>query len=320
MVNPPVGHLVADIGGTHSRLALAADGLRAVKVFDNTGFSGLEDVIDAYLQDLDAAARPFTAAIAVACPVGEDTFRLTNLGWTVSTEALRRHFGFEALHIFNDFAAAALAIPGLGQDDVLAIGEGTAVPGRPIALIGPGTGLGVAALVPCGSGWVPVASEGGHVTLAAVTDEEEKLIAALRRKLGHVSAERLLSGPGLVLLYQCVAGTDAAGLTPEAITRLAVSGDDPVAVRVMGHFLAMLGTVAGNLALTLGAQGGVYLAGGILPDLAAQLQASPFRERFMDKGRYRDYLNAIPTVLITKEHPALAGLAAWLQEQYGGAE
>jgi glucokinase len=312
--------LVADIGGTHSRLALAAGGIHSIRVFDNAGFSGLEGVIDAYLQGVDAAARPATAAVAVACPVSGDELTLTNLGWTVSVEALRKRFGFRALHVFNDFAAAALAIPGLGPGDVLAVGGGTALAERPVALIGPGTGLGVAALVPCGRGWVPVASEGGHVTLAAVTEEEERIIGALRRRLGHVSAERLLSGPGLLLLYQSMAGTDKISLTPEAITRLAVSGDDPVAVRVMGHFLALLGTVAGNLALTLGAQGGVYLAGGILPGLAAQLQASSFRERFMDKGRYRDYLNAIPTLLITKEHPALVGLAAWLQAQPGEAE
>jgi glucokinase len=312
--------LVADIGGTHSRFALASDGIHTVRVFDNAGFSGLEDVIDTYLQGLDAAARPATAAMAVACPVRGDELTLTNLGWTVSIEALRRQFGFRALHVFNDFAAAALCIPTLGPEDVLAIGGGSALAGRPAALIGPGTGLGVAALVPCGHGWVPVASEGGHVTLAATTDEEERIIAALRRQLGHVSAERLLSGPGMILLYRSLAGTDAASLTPESITRHAVSGDDPVAVRVVDHFLAMLGTVAGNLALTLGAQGGVYLAGGILPGLAAQLRASSFRERFIDKGRYRDYLNAIPTLLITKEFPALAGLAAWLQEKPGEAE
>lgn len=306
--------LVADIGGTHSRFALAGDGVTAVRVFDNVDYHGLEDVFEAYLQELDLPATPTTAAIAVACPVDGDELTLTNLGWTVSIEALRRRFGFDDLHVINDFAAAALAIPGLGPGDVLAIGGGTPLAGRPVALIGPGTGLGVAALVPCAEDWVPVAGEGGHVTLPAATDEEERIIAALRRELGHVSAERLLSGPGLVLLYRSLAGAADPALTPEAITRLAVRGKDPAAVRAMDHFLAMLGTVAGNLALTLGARGGVYLAGGILPGLAARLQASPFRERFVNKGRYRNYLQSIPTVLITKENPALAGLAAWLEK------
>lgn len=308
--------LVADIGGTHSRFALAGgNDITSIKVFDNADYRGLQDVIEAYLQELDLPARPTTAAIAVACPVDGDELTLTNLGWTVSIEALRRRFGFDVLHVLNDFAAAALAIPTLGPEDVLTVGGGTAMAGQPVALIGPGTGLGVAALVPCGKDWVPVAGEGGHVTLPAATDEEERIIATLRHRLGHVSAERLLSGPGLALLYGCLARTTDPALTPEAITRLAVSRQDPDAVRTMDHFLAMLGTVTGNLALTLGARGGVYLGGGILPDLAAQLQASSFRERFVDKGRYRGYLQSIPTILVTKENPALMGLATWIENR-----
>ncbi|MEJ2760354.1 MAG: glucokinase [Gammaproteobacteria bacterium] len=309
--------LIGDIGGTHSRLALAGAGIRKVKVYDNAGFTGLDAIIEDYLQRLAAAERPASAALAVACPVGGDKVRLTNLGWGFSIEDYRRRFGFDTLHVLNDFAAAAMAIPALGPGDVVTIGGGEALPGRPVGVIGPGTGLGVAALVPWGETWIPVAGEGGHVTLPPATDEEDRIIAALRRRRGHVSAERLLSGPGLALLYQVLAGTEGEVPAPEAITRLALSNEDPLAARALDHFLAMLGTVAGNLALTLGAQGGVYLAGGILPDIAGRLQDSLFRERFVDKGRYREYLEAIPTQLITRDNPALLGLKRYLQERQG---
>lgn len=307
--------LIGDIGGTHSRLALAGAGISKVKVYDNAGFPGLDAVIEDYLRGLDAAERPASAALAVASPVGGDQVRLTNLGWGFSIKDYRRRFGFNALHVLNDFAAAALAIPALGNDDVVAVGGGEAVPGRPVGIIGPGTGLGVAALVPSGDTWIPVAGEGGHVTLPPATDEEDRIITTLRRRRGHVSAERLLSGSGLALLYQVLAGAEAGLPAPEAITRLALSGEDPLAVRALDHFLAMLGTVAGNLALTLGAQGGIYLAGGILPKLAARLQDSLFRQRFADKGRYRGYLEAIPTLLITRDNPALLGLKRYLEER-----
>ena len=305
--------LIGDIGGTHSRLALAGAGIRKVKVYDNAGFSGLDAIIADYLDRLDAADRPTAAALAVACPVGSDRVHMTNLGWGFSIADYRRRFGLDALHVLNDFAAAALAIPALEQGDVVKIGAGEAVPGRPVGIIGPGTGLGVASLVPCGQTWIPVAGEGGHVTLPPATDEEDRIIATLRRRRGHVSAERLISGPGLTLLYQVLAGTEDQAPAPEAITRQALSGEDALAVKALDHFLAMLGTVAGNLALTLGAQGGIYLAGGILPDLAGRLQDSPFRQRFADKGRYREYLEAIPTLLITRDYPALLGLKRYLE-------
>lgn len=309
--------LLADIGGTHSRLAVAGDGgISGVRIYDNAGFAGLEPVIDTYLEE-QGGSRPAAAALAVACPVAGDSVTLTNLGWTFGIEALRRRFGWQSLHVVNDFVAVALAVPSLEPGDVRRIGGGTAVSGRPVAVIGPGTGLGVSALVPRDGDWIPVAGEGGHVTLAPADDEESRLLAALRRDLGHVSAERLLSGAGLVRLYRLLAGTDAAP-DAAAITRRAAAGDDPVAVQVLAHFFAMLGTAAGNLALTLGAQGGVYLAGGILPRLPDLLEASPFRERFVDKGRYRDYLQAIPTFLITREQPALLGLEGYARRQAAG--
>lgn len=301
--------LIADIGGTHSRLALAGDGIEHTEVYDNAGFPGPEAIIRQYLDTVEGES-PRVAALAVAGPLDGDGIQMINLGWGFSGEGLRAAFGFQTVHLFNDFAAVAMALPSLTGDEVLTVGGGSARPDRPAAVIGPGTGLGVAALVPCGNDWSAVAGEGGHVTLPAVTEEEGRMIEAARREFGHVSAERLLSGPGLAFMYRILGNGPSPD--PEEITRRAREGGDETAVRVMDHFFALLGTVAGNLALTLGAGGGVYLAGGILPAVPELLRASAFRERFVDKGRYRDYLERIPTRLITREHPALPGLQRFL--------
>ncbi len=306
--------LIGDIGGTHSRLALCDAGIRRVRVYDNAGFGGIEEVLRAYLDDLQNP--PSAAALAVAAPVRGDRVRLINSGWSFSTVELRNRLGLETLQVLNDFAAVALAIPVLGADDLFVIAPGEARPERPAGILGPGTGLGVSALIPCGERRVAVAGEGGHVTLAPATKEEGRLIETLRKDIGHVSAERLLSGPGMVLLYRLLAGDGRADISPEVITRRAVAGEDPIAVRTLDHFLAMLATVAGNLALTLGAEGGIYLAGGILPQLAGDLDWTGFRERFVDKGRYRDYLARIPVYLMTREYPALAGLQAQLDRPH----
>jgi len=301
------GHLIADIGGTHSRLALAGETIEHITVYDNAAYSGAEAVIQHYLVGLQVK-RPTAAALAVAAPLAGDTVSMTNLGWVFSSQALCARFGFREVRLFNDFAAVAMAVPVLTPDDVLCITGGTAQADKPAGVIGPGTGLGVSALVPYGDDWIPVVGEGGHVTLAAATEEEGRIIDTVRREYGHVSAERLLSGPGLTLLYRLLADGDDTSVAPEIITRLAVSAEDAAAVRALDHFLAMLGTVAGNLALTLGAGGGIYLAGGILPSIPELLQRSLFSERFVDKGRYREYLKRIPVFLIKHPHPALAGL------------
>ncbi len=179
-------------------------------------------------------------------------------------------------------------------------------------MIGPGTGLGVSGLIPDGRRWVLVAGEGGHVTLAASTPEEDAMIGILRTRWGHVSAERVLSGAGLVNLYQAICaidGTTPRALTPADVTRAAIDGTDPTCVRVFAQFCAFLGSVAGDLALTLGATGGIYIAGGILLRFKEAFAASPFRERFESKGRFGGMLAKIPTRLILEESPALLGLA-----------
>ena len=305
---PDYPRLVADIGGTYTRLALipAGGGLDHVAEFENASFNGLAQLLEFYLRDQKPGATPRTAAFAVACPVDGDQVRMTNNGWEFSIAEYGSRFGFDDLYVLNDFVAVALSVPVLKKPDYLAIGGGEIAPDRPVGVIGPGTGLGVSALVPFGQSRIPVASEGGHVTLAAITEEESRIIRTVSERIGHVSAERLLSGPGLSLLYETLArqqGGPAVRIEAAEITRRAEEAGDTLAGRTLDIFFAMLGTVAGNLALTLGA-GGIYLAGGILP------------KRFISKGRYRDYLDRIPTRLITASYTALVGLDEYLKSGF----
>ena len=308
--------LLADIGGTYARFALqpAGGAPRELRKLECARFASVEDAAEAYLAEV-ASARPSRAAFAVAAPVLGDAVAMINHPWSFSTEAARRRLGLAELVVVNDFAAIALAIPSLSPGMLGGIGGGAAVPGAPVAVIGPGTGLGVSLLVPAKSGAVPVATEGGHVTLAATDEREAAVIARIRARLGHVSAERALSGPGLMNLYRALgelSGKPMEPPQPDAIAARALAASDPIAVEAVALFSAMLGSVAGNLALTTGARGGVYVAGGVVPKLGSLFDASAFRARFEDKGRFRDYLARIPTFVITTEVPALSGLAALL--------
>jgi glucokinase len=325
MTEPDYLWLLADVGGTNTRLAMVNTqyALTGVKVYANTAFPGLPALIRAYLDETPARLVPRVAALAVACPVVDEHIRLLNYGWEFTVSQLKQALALEELHVINDFTAIAMSIPVLREQDKLLIGGGEPRPRTPIGIIGPGTGLGVSGLIPYQGGWVPLASEGGHVTLAPLTEEEWRIIDRLQQHVGHVSAERVLAGPGLINLYHCLAeldGEQARPVTPEQVSILATSRKDPRAIRALDLYFAMLGTVAGDLALTLGAHGGIYLAGGILPKLSSALVASRFRERFVDKGRYRDYLKAIPTYLITQPFPGLVGLMAFLanrQQSHG---
>jgi len=312
--------LVADIGGTNARFALlgAKGAPTRLRVLACDDFRTLGDAVEAYLASIKIAAPPARAAIAVASPVTGDRITLTNRkSWSFSTGALQRRLGLLDLTIINDFTAIALAIPGLKPAELLKIGPGKAMTGAPVAVLGPGTGLGISLLVPDGGRWLPVATEGGHVTLPAADEEDEAVIAPLRARFGHVSAERVLSGPGLVNLYDAIsaaAGKPAAPLTPAEITDRALARDDPIAAATLDRFCALLGTVAGDLALTTGALGGVYIAGGIVPRFGRYLAKSPFRARFEAKGRFKSYLHRIPVHVVTAEQPALRGLSRLLSQ------
>lgn len=308
---------MADVGGTNVRLALVTAPAAApseVRSYRCAGFPTLQDAALAYLDELGlaATARPAVAAFALATAVGGDVFRMTNSPWTISRPEIRRALGASEVHLLNDFEALAYALPHLTAADLQAIGSGARDPRLPMAVIGPGTGLGVAGCVPTGDHWQALASEGGHATLAAVDAFEAVVLEFARREFAHVSAERLLSGIGLPLLHLAVAhanGRSAGLLTPEAISRGALQEDDADCVATLSTFCSMLGGFAGNVALTLGARGGVFVAGGIAQKLGRFFIESHFRERFVAKGRFEPYLKAIGTSLITAPTAALVGAA-----------
>ncbi len=306
--------LLADIGGTNARFAMGEkDGtIHAIKSLVCRDYASPADAARAYLHALPPASPPKRAAFALASPVGGDDIDMTNHPWTFSIEKTRMELGLDRLDAVNDFTAIALCVPYLGDGDVLRVGGGTALADAPIAVLGPGTGLGVSGLIPADGGWLPLVGEGGHATMAAANEREQKILETLRRTFGHVSAERVLSGPGLVNLHDALFHLNGPGspapATPAEIADRALCGACPVCREALDIFFEMLGTVASNLALSLGARGGVFIAGGIVPKLADALSGSGFRKRFEDKGRFKGYLSAIPTFVITHEFPAFLGL------------
>lgn len=310
---PPFPRWLGDVGGTHSRFGWvqsADSSLEDIRVYDADDHVGLEEVMR---HDLEQRGRPAppACAIGVATAITGDRVAMTNRDWAFSIDGLRRRFGFQRLEVINDFAALALAIPVLEAGELRAVGGGRAAEGAPKAILGPGTGLGVAGLTPAGEGWAPVVGEGGHATLAASDEREARVIGALRRRFGHVSGERAVSGGGLVNLYRAICeldGAPAAELDPSDVTARAMEGSDGRCVEAVDLFFAFLGSIAGNLALTVGARGGVYVGGGIVPQLGDGIDRSSFRAHFEAKGRYRDYLAAIPTwVIVSDDSPALRG-------------
>lgn len=311
--------LIADVGGTYTRLALvdATGNTGNLQLLENDDYPELADALDSYIRSLPPEHKPDAAIIAVAGPVTGDSVRITNRNWAFSAEAYRTRFGLQFLHVVNDFAAVALAISTLEPTDYLDIGGGTAVADKPVGIVGPGTGLGVSFLIPQAGRWIPVSSEGGHVTLAAADEQEEKLIAFVREQYGHVSAERLLSGPGLSLIYQVIGrlqGKTMPALTPNEILVRDEQHNDAIATQAIDLFLQMLGTVAANLAVTIAAEGGIYFAGGILPRIRQRMLNSGFRKRFITHDRYSAWLDRIPTRLIIRDHIALTGLRNYLAQ------
>ena len=309
--------LMADIGATNTRCALLDDKGREVapEIFDNADFNGVGGVLEVYLDHRRSSDRPTRAALAVAAPIGGDDVQMINIGWRFSQRELKKKLALKKLQVVNDFTAMAWALSRLKDADVAKIGGGTSVPRTTMATLGPGSGLGVSALVPVADSWAVMTGEGGHVALPAVTPEEFEVVKLLQQRFdGHCSAERVLSGPGLVNLYVALAELAGRGkptVTPEDVTNLARQGE-PMARKTQGMFFAMLGTIAANLAVTTGARGGVYIAGGIVPRLLEPFQKSEFRTRFESKGRYRGYLAAIPTYVITAPTPAFRGLRHFL--------
>ncbi|MES2902539.1 MAG: glucokinase [Pseudomonadota bacterium] len=309
--------LLADVGGTNARFALetAPRVFEAVAVLPCADYATLGAAIAAYLAMPQAAAHAQQvrhAAIAIANPVDGDVVSMTNHTWSFSIAELRESLDLSTLLVVNDFTALAMALPHLRPSQRLRVGGGMELPGRTIGLIGPGTGLGVSGIVPVDGRWAALASEGGHASFAPGDDTEITIMQHLWREFGHASAERLLSGPGLELIYRVISGR---AMGAASITQHALDGSDPDCARTVDTFCGVLGAVAGNVALILGATGGMYIGGGIVPRLGHLFAASPFRARFEAKGRLNPYLARIPTFLITEEYPAFLGVSAILSEQ-----
>ena len=306
--------LLGDVGGTNARFAWQAEPGVAPSDIDTLSadaFAGLRDAIRDYLAR-HRKPVPSACAIGIANPVLGDHVQMTNHHWSFSVSGLQRELGLQRLLVINDFTALALALPVLESSDLRQVGSGQPVPGETMGLVGPGTGLGVSGLIlgPPGQPAMPLDGEGGHVTLAATDEREDQVVAVLRRRFGHASAERAVSGQGLENVYRALCeldGRPAHTLDAPAITARALGGDACCA-EVLQLFFSFLGTVAGNLALSLGARGGVYIGGGIVPRLGRAIDHSRFRCSFEQKGRMTGYLASIPTFVIQAEvSPALIG-------------
>ncbi len=314
--------LVADIGGTNARFALAD--LRAATPLDQasideypvTQFASLADAAAHYLQERDASAH--SGVFAVAGRVDGDEARITNHPWVISNSRTRAQLGFNELHLINDFVAQAMCIALLGNDDVVQVGGASWQPAgsdqpRNYCVLGPGTGLGVGGLVVRDGRNYPLATEGGHASFAPASPEQIRILEILSAQFGRVSNERLVCGPGLVNIHRALsemAGTDPGLLQPSGVTAAAAEGD-PVAVRAVEVFLEIFGAVAGDAVLVQGAWDGVFLTGGLVPRLLQQLQHSGFRQRFESKGRFSATMSQIPSMAIVHPNPGLLGAAAY---------
>lgn len=311
----PTGYprLLGDLGGTNMRWAWQpSEGakLEMVQTAPAMDTSSLLQSARGYLETFRLPA-PRWACIGIATAVTGDHVELTNGSWAFSISAIREALGLERFLVINDFTALAYSLPSLQQDDLRALGPSMRSAPGTVALLGPGTGLGVSGLFIDGNGhYCALSGEGGHVTLSPANDYESALLAHLRLRFTHVSAERVISGPGLLNLYQSVCALASAPIRPytsEELTHAAIFGEDLLCQQTVRLFTGFLGNVAGNLALTLGARSGVFIGGGIVPQLGTAFDETLFRERFDGKGRFSDYLGKIPTWLITADQPALQG-------------
>lgn len=309
--------VVGDIGGTHIRFALSrgVNDISRIWVRRTADYQNLEVPLREFLSQ-EGMSGIRSAVIGIANPVSGDHITMTNANWSFSTEATRKALDLDRLVLLNDFSVLALSLPHLPADELSLIGTGNAVRGAPIGLLGPGTGLGVSGLIPNGEDkWIALAGEGGHTSFSPCDETETWLWEEAREVYGHVSTERFLSGAGLQFIHRCLtrqAGLENEKLSPPEITTRALEKSCAHSMRTLDIFCAILGTAAANVALTLGARGGIFLGGGIIPKLGDYFTHSPFHARFHDKGRFGEYLAAIPVHVIRSPYPGLVGAAAHL--------
>ncbi|OUL58847.1 glucokinase [Pseudoalteromonas ulvae] len=314
--------IVADVGGTNARFALVTDfdvaslqfTIAHAQTFVSAEFTSLESVLSAYIATLPFS-QPTRAALAVAGPMKGQEVNLTNLGWRFTLNALKTEFNFQELKVINDFAAFAYAAPYLKTDQNLPIKHGTAETYSNIAVMGPGTGFGAAALVFNDHQQSVLSCEAGHITLAAVNEFERQLISLIAQEVKHVSVETVFSGSGLERLYRAVATVKQQPVedySAARISELALLGQCDICQQTLAQFCDWIGSVAGDLALTFGARGGVFIGGGILPRMQDVLLQSQFADRFMQKGIMSHYVADIPVTLVTQDNIPFIGAAASL--------
>ena len=304
--------LVADIGGTNARFALLSHDnvLQHQHVLACSDYADITEVIRCYLSWVGNPVIK-QAALAIANPIVGDQVQMTNHHWSFSIKATCQALGFDSMIFKNDFTALAMSIPLLPECELVQVGGQVTEQGTSLAVIGPGTGLGVSGLVRLGNQWLPLEGEGGHVTISPSNQREYDIVCYWQQQYQHVSAERLISGMGLQNLYQAICQLDqvsAKPLQPFEISELGLQGTDPQCVEALETFCGLLGSVAGDLVLTLGAFRGVYIGGGIVPKLGEYFEQSSFRQRFEAKGRFQSHLQQVPAYVIMTKNPALYGI------------
>lgn len=314
-------NFVADIGGTNIRLGQIFDGqVVQIKKYLCADYATLGDAIKQYFSEFPATQ--FNAGcLAIACPVSGDLVKMTNHTWVFSIRALQSELGLQWLGVINDFTAVAHSLPKLSAGQKVQIGGGQAEPTANIAVFGPGTGLGVKHLTHIDQGWQSLDGEGGHVDFAAVDENDIAILRFLTAKIGHASAEEVMSGRGIVHIYQALAADQKRPVefdNAADITSQALANSCELCAQTLAQFCRIMGSFAGNLALNLCTRGGVYIGGGIASRFVDYLKQSEFRQRFEAKGRFRNYVASIPTYIITEPDHGLIGAMAYLEQHYKG--
>lgn len=316
-------NLVADIGGTNIRLAITeSNNLTEIVSYQCANFDSLLDVIRHYLKAKQLTKASINACLAIACPTDNDLISMTNLPWEFSQRQLKKDLSLNKLVLINDYTAIAMALPLLTDEQKIKVGHGEGVEKQPIAVCGPGTGLGVANLININNQWHCISGEGGHTDFAPIDELDIKIFQELMKTKKRISYEQLLSGYGLEQIYQALvvinnpdsSTTTQNKLTAKDISTSALDESCPICQQALSQFCKVLGSFAGNLALTTNSLGGVYIAGGIVPRFIDFVKESDFRIRFETKGRMSHLNIQTPTYIITEEQPGLMGAAAYLNQ------